>query len=73
MFQVPKGLRCYPLITEAWLGGGGWAYFSDTVYISNRYLSLARSCDAAVLKAVPGILDLVSLVQTRIQKVGSAA
>lgn len=46
--------------------------FSDAVYTSNRPLSLARPCDTAALKAVPGTLDLMSLVQTRNQEVGSS-
>lgn len=42
--------------------------FSDAASMSNR--SLARPCDTAALKVVPGSLDLLSLFQTRIQKVG---
>lgn len=55
-------------------GLAGWGrldLFSDAVSMSNRSLSLARPCDTATLKAVPGSLDLLSLFQTRIPKVGS--
>lgn len=53
------------------MGGGGWTYFQMLISMSNRSLSGARPCDTAAMKVVPGSLDLLSLFQTRIQKVGS--
>lgn len=55
-------------------GLGGWGrldLFSDAVSMSYRSLSLGRPYDTAALKVIPGSLDLLSLFQTRIQKVGS--